>query len=636
MDILKKNHFIIVLFALFVGFPTITRAKDKIKVTPIVQDKCTENNSSHLEGYLGQKIDLCINHRIKKTDVNELVDQFKSRKETKLWKTEFWGKWVLSAIDAYIYTHDAELLSTIQQSVIGIIATQTADGYIGNYAPDSQLKGWDVWGRKYTLLGLLAYYDISGDKKALDASKKLADHLLSQVGPEKENIILTGSFRGMPSSSVLKPMVLLYRQTGEKRYLDFAKYIVNQWETKDGPLLISKALAGVAVGDRFPHPKSWWTWENGQKSYEMMSCYDGLLELYRVTGDASYLKSVEMAVQNIIDTEINVAGSGAAVECFYHGAQRQTDPTPHTMETCVTFTWMQLCENLLRLTANPMYADQIEKTTYNALMSSMKFDGSQIAKYTPLEGYRIEGENQCGTHINCCMANGPRAFVMLPKMAFMTSQNEISVNLYGQSSASLQLNAKNKVKIEQTSSYPETERIELNIQPEKPETFTISLRIPAWSTNTSLTVNGDRVENVKSGTYQKITREWKKEDKIVLKLDMTGRLLSLNGYQALMRGPVLLARDSRYDEGFVDEVAQIKNQDSSVQLSTSEVKPENVWMSFTAPLVVGVNLEGDAKLPKPIHFCDFASAGNTWNKDIRYKVWIKKTVSVMHTNYVGY
>ena len=633
---MKKNHIIIALAALFIGLPTLSSAKINSKVTPIIQDKCSENNSTHLDGYLGQKIDLCINQRIKKQDVKELVDQFKSRKEIKLWQTEFWGKWVLSAIDAYVYTHDAELLSIIKQSVSGIMATQTADGYIGNYAPDSQLKDWDIWGRKYTMLGLLAYYDISGDKKVLDASKKLADHLLSQVGPEKANIILTGLYRGMPSSSVLKPMVLLYRKTGEKRYLDFAKYIVAQWETKDGPLLISKALEGIDVGYRFPHPKSWWTWENGQKAYEMMSCYDGLLELYRVTGEPSYLKSVEMTVKNIIDTEINVAGSGAAVECFYHGAQRQTDPTPHTMETCVTFTWMQICENLLRLTANPMYADQIEKTAYNALMSSMKFDASQIAKYTPLEGYRIEGENQCGTHINCCNANGPRAFVMLPKLACMTSQNEISVNLYGQSSSELQLNDKNKVKIEQTTSYPETDEIALTIQPEIPENFTIALRIPSWSTNTSLTVNGVVVENVKSGMYQKITREWKKDDKIVLKLDLTGRLITLNGYQAIMRGPVLLARDSRYEDGFVDEVAQIKNQNNSVQLTTSVVKPENVWMSFTAPLVLGVNMEGDSKLPKPIHFCDFASAGNTWNKAIRYKVWIKKTVSVMHTNYVGY
>ncbi|MEI6753245.1 MAG: beta-L-arabinofuranosidase domain-containing protein [Paludibacter sp.] len=613
-------------------------AKVNSKVLPVIQDKLSENNSNstHLDGYLGQKIDLCISQRIKKQNVNELIIQFKTRTETKYWQTEFWGKWILSAMDAYRYNQDAELLKIIQNAVSGLLSTQTPDGYIGNYAPESQLTAWDVWGRKYTLLGLLDYYELTGDKKVLEAAKKLADHLLSQVGPGKKDIIRTGKYRGMPSSSILKPMVQLYKLTAEKRYLDFSNYIVGQWLTEGGSDLINKALAGINVADRFPKVTNWWSWENGQKAYEMMSCYDGLLDLYRLTGEPTYLKATEMAVQNIIDTEINVAGSGTAFECFYHGGQRQTEPTYHMMETCVTFTWMQICNNLLKLTANPLYADQIERTSYNALMASLKFDGSQIAKYSPLEGIRQEGEQQCGMHINCCNANGPRAFVLLPKMAVMSAANEITVNLYSQSSSNIQLNAKNKVNIVQTTSYPENENIEITVQPEKPETFTIALRIPAWSTTTTISVNGLKVDNVLPGKYQKITREWKKDDKISLNLDLSGRLISLNGYQAIMRGPILLARDTRYADGFIDEVAEIKAEKNSILLKNSTEKPENVWMSFSAPLVLGTDLEGEFAKAKQVHFCDFASAGNTWNNDTRYRAWIKQTLNVMNTNYVPY
>jgi len=638
----KLHHKVIFVLAFLISISTMILAKDNvtnnIKVESLIHDVISEikSNSIHLEGYLGQKIDLCINERIKKQDVNDLVVQFKTRNETRYWQTEFWGKWILSAIDAYQYNRDPELKTIIKDAVFGLLATQTKDGYIGNYGTDSQLKGWDIWGRKYTLLGLLSYYEMSGDKKVLAASCRLADHLLSQVGPGKADIVKTGKYRGMPSSSILKPMVLLYRQTGEKRYLDFAKYIVTQWQTPDAPNLINKALEGIAVADRFPENNNWWSWENGQKAYEMMSCYDGLLDLYRLTGEPSYLKAVEMAVQNIIDTEINVAGSGSAFECFYHGGQRQAVPTYHTMETCVTFTWMQICSNLLSLTSNPMYADQIEKTTFNALMASLKFDGSQIAKYSPLEGVRQEGEQQCGMHINCCNANGPRAFVMLPKIALMTAGNEIYVNLYSQSSSSVQLNPQNKVNIIQTTTYPETDKIEFSIQPEKPEVFTIALRIPSWSATTSVSVNGEVVENVKSGEYQRITREWKKDDNILLNLDMSGRLILLYGYQAIMRGPILLARDSRFNDGFVDETADVKVKNSSVLLKPSTDKPEHVWMSFTAPLVLGTDLEGEFKQPKQIHFCDFASAGNTWSRDMRYRVWIFKTLNVMNSVYTPY
>ncbi|MGV8092923.1 MAG: glycoside hydrolase family 127 protein [Mangrovibacterium sp.] len=627
----------ILFFVLFI-LSNHLQAKNNPKGVPVNQNRLLTNFSgiARMGGYLGSKIDLCIDQRIKKQDVQELIAPFKSRTETRLWQTEFWGKWILSAISAYEYNRDPELLKIIQEAVSGLLATQTPDGYIGNYTYKAQLQHWDIWGRKYTLLGLLAYYDISEDKKALDAARKLADYLLLQVGPGKADIVKTGNYRGMPSSSILEPMVLLYTHTGEQKYLDFAKYIVGQWETTDGPKLISKALEGVPVAERFPSPAIWWSWENGQKAYEMMSCYEGLLELYRITGEPTYLKSVEATVQHIIDTEINVAGSGTAFECFYHGAQRQTEPAYHTMETCVTFTWMKLCNNLLRLTSNPMYADQIEKTVYNALLSSMKYDGSQIAKYSPLEGRRQAGEEQCGMHINCCNGNGPRAFTLLPKIAIQSSLSEIYVNLYCQSSAVVPVNPKNNVILEQKTSYPESDEVEIVLQPDEPENFTLALRIPAWSNHTTIVVNGSSVKDIIAGSYKKISRVWQKGDKVILKLDLSGRLINLNGYQAILRGPVLLARDSRFADGFVDETAVVQHKDNLVELQPSIEKPEHVWMSFTVPLVLGTDLEGDFKKPRQVHFCDFASAGDTWDLESRYRVWIPKTLNVMNAEYRTY
>jgi uncharacterized protein len=607
-------------------------------VVNIVQDKIMSYSPAFfkIEGYLGDKINLVIEKRIKSQDVDYLVEPFRHKDETHLWQSEFWGKWILSAISSYDYNRDAEMLIVIRKSASELLATQMPSGYIGNYSDSAQLQQWDIWGRKYTLLGLLAYYDLTGDKTTLKASCSLADNLLTQVGPGKVNIIKTGNYRGMPSCSILEPMVYLYRRTGDKRYLDFAKYIVEQWETPEGPKLISKALAGIPVSERFPHPSVWWSYDNGQKAYEMMSCYEGLLELYRITGEPTYLKAVEMTVKNIIESEINIAGSGTAFECFYQGARYQTEPTYHTMETCVTMTWMKLCLNLLRLTENPLYADQIEKSTYNALMASTKGDGSQIAKYSPLGGIRHAGEDQCGMHINCCNANGPRAFLMLPRFSVMGVQNEIFINMYGQSESVIPLNPKNKVTIDQISDYPVSDKVEINISPEKSGSFTIAFRIPEWSGNSVMTINGTEVPVVIAGTYKKITRVWSKTDKVVLKMDLTGRLVTINGYQAILRGPVVLARDTRFGDGFIYESAVIKADTGKINLAESANKPSNVWMSFTAPLVLGTDLEGDFQNPRQINFCDFASAGNTWGEDSRYRVWIPTTLNVMKADYKAY
>jgi uncharacterized protein len=593
-------------------------------------------SSISINGYLGDKINLCISQRIKALDFDQFVEPFRHKDETRLWQGEFWGKLMLAAIASYDYNRDPEMLKKIGDAVKGLVDTQMPDGYIGNYSENARLQQWDVWCRKYTLLALLSYFDITGDKQSLKAAVRLADYTLTQLGQGKSDIVKTGNYRGMPSCSILEPIVYLYSRTNDKRYLDFAKYIANQWETPDGPQLISKALNGTPVSERFPQPKSWWSYENGQKAYEMMSCYDGLLELYKITGEENYLKAVEASVKNIIDTEINIAGSGSAFECWYKGSQYQTYPTYHMMETCVTFTWMKLCFNLLRVTGDSRYADQMEKTAYNALLASMKYDGSQIAKYSPLEGTRSEGEKQCGMNINCCNANGPRGFMLIPSFSYMTGKNEIYVNLYSQSKATFITDANNKVLINQTTAYPVSDNIEFVIQPEKPGSFTIALRIPSWSTKSVISVNGQEIPSVTQGAYYRITRTWNKNDKIDLKLEMTGKIVSINGYQAITRGPVVLARDARYKDGDIDETAVISRKNNLVELKTTEKKTDNIWMSFTTPMVLGTDLEGESKNPKQVNLCDFSSAGNTWSENSRYRVWIRQTLNVMNSDYKGY
>lgn len=587
-----------------------------------------------LAGHVGTRMDACIEHRVKAQDVDHLIEPFRHKTEDRRWQSEFWGKWVQGAIASYQYNQDPQLYAIIKKSVDELISTQLPNGYIGNYAPESQLQQWDVWGRKYSSLGLIAWYRISGEKPALEAACRIIDHLMTQVGPGLTSIVATGNYVGMPSSSVLEPVMYLYNLTRESRYLEFAKYIVAQWETPEGPQLISKALADVPVAGRFPHPETWFSRENGQKAYEMMSCYEGLLELYKVTHNPVYLSVVEKTVAHIMNEEINVAGSGSAFECWYGGKARQHIPCYHMMETCVTFTWMQLCNRLLEMTGNPLYADQIESSIYNALLASLKADASQIAKYSPLEGFRHEGEEQCGMHINCCNANGPRAFALIPQFAVQTVSDEVRVNYYGPTEAVVQLPRKNLLTLHQKTDYPVSDIIELTVRVKKSAQFPLSLRIPVWSKENSLTVNGEPQPSILAGSYITLDRLWNDGDKVILTLDLRGRLVEQNGAQAILRGPVVLARDSRFQDGFVDATSVIQNKDGHVTLTPAS-SPSFAWMSFTAPLVIGTDLEGNSK-PQSIHFCDFASAGNTWDKNERYRVWLPKTLNVIHSPYKPY
>lgn len=578
-------------------------------------------------GHLGQRLNECLERNVKTTDGIYLTDVFKSKAEKNTWQTEFWGKWMHSAVPLWIYSGDAALKANIDASVKNILSTQRTDGYIGNYTDEAQLGGpWDIWGRKYTILGLLHYYDGTGDKAALQGACRVADHLMTQVGPGLHDIYKVGAYHGMASCSVLEPIVWLYKRTHEQKYLDFAKYILSQMEDPaDSAKLITKAMDGVDVGSRFPFPKVWWTWENGMKAYEMMSCYQGLLEYYQITGDKRCLDAVVATVRNIIATEINVAGSGAACECWYHGGVRQTHPAYSMMETCVTTTWMRLCESLLRETGDSLYADQLERTLYNAYMSALAADGSTFSKYCPLDGMRGRGEDQCRMHTNCCIANGPRGFVALLESIVMADAANVCVNLYVPSTVTLSRGANGqKVTVSQTTEYPRDSVVTLTISPEAEAAFALKLRIPAWCKGASVAVNGQAAASAEPGKFLTLNRTWKAGDTVRLEFPMEGRAQELNHYLCLSRGPVLLARDTRFNDGIVSETVGAIDMSKPVALTPVAEAMPGRWLCFTANLTTGVNREiPEGNTPHAVHFCDFGSAGNTWKADSTARVWLE-------------
>lgn len=577
-----------------------------------------------LAGYIGGRIDGCIEKRVLGQSVDELVEPFKAQDETKgRWASEFWGKWIQGAVASYEYNHDPALLEKIKEGERKLIATQLDDGYIGDYDKEHQLHGWDVWGRKYTLLGLVKCYRLTGNKEALEAACKLLDYTISQIGPDSSTpIYKTGYYRGMPPLSILEPVTYLYDETGKPAYLQFAKLIAEQMNSPEGPMLIDKADTPVSQRFVLKPGDSWWSFDNGQKGYEMMSCYIGLLEMYRLTGNSQYLQVALTTWNHILREEINITGGACSLECWYGGHGKQTHPASHTMETCVTFTWMQFCERLLQITGDTKYVDQIERTMYNALMASMKHDNSQIVKYVPLEGFRREGEHQCDVHINCCNANAPRAFAMIPRVTYrVPNKDRIDINLYMPSQAILQI-GKRTFTLTQQTGYPASNEVKITVTPDKTTQANIALRIPGWTPNATVKVNGETMKGVASGEYYVINRQWNAGDEITLTMEMPAHLVSLNQSVAIERGPIVYARDSRFNDGFVDEVVTIPNKDGIIQMKTEE-NEKDMWITVSVPMVRGTYNDASTDT-RHIRLCDFASAGSTWDERIRYRVWLPK------------
>ena len=591
-----------------------------------------------LQGYVAERMSACLRNHVCATDPLALSAVFHAKGETYFWQSEFWGKYMHAAVPFADYLDDDALRARLARSVADLISTQEADGYIGNYAPGSRylLHNWDVWGTKYTLLGLLHQYDATKDAAALQAAERLCGRLMAEFGPGKKSLRRTGAFLGMPSCSVLEPVVWLYKRTQRPEYLAFAEYIRGELDAEDGARLIRDAA--IPVFKRVTDGQGWL--KSSLKAYEMMSCYQGLLELHDMTGDAALLQAALSTARSIAETEVNIVGGAASGEHWYDGAARETEVYNRPNETCVVTTWMRLCAKLHEKTGDAFWIDQLERTFYNIYLATLNRDGSEFSQYCPIAGTRARGEDHCKMHTNCCNANGPRGFLAYLRTFLVGRGDTLELNHYAAGDIAAVVPARGrKARFHVYTLYPETDKVEIRCLNDEPVDFALRLRIPGWCAQVGVRMpNGEvRTEGNPGGRakYLDVRRVWAAGDTLELAFEMPAVAHFKNDHVAFTRGPVVLARDLRFADGDIGEVLRPEfSASGSLQAEKTDAHGLTVrfdrvragngfWMAFAATLPTGCHSESTRDwLPESVGFCDFASAGNTWDRTSAYRVWL--------------
>ena len=581
-----------------------------------------------LRGPEGARMDRCVANNVAATDPLYLAECFSHRNETHYWQTEFWGKWMHSAVPFWTYTGDAALKAKIEAGVKAVLAAQLPDGYIGNYLEKDRCRhDWDVWGMKYTMLGLLHWYDATKDAEALAAARRVCDYLMTQF-PAKLPLRKSSEWNGLASCSVMEPVVWLYRRTGERKYLEFAKYALSELEDPaDSCKILSEAEKDVPVADR-----GIWTTNCvygvniAIKAYESMSCFQGILELYEATGERRLLDCAKATAANIVRTEINLAGGAASMERWYHGAERQARPYVSLQETCVQTTWLRLCAKLLALTGESRWADEMERTFLNAYLAALHKDDDVFAQYTPLAGWRAKGNDHCRMHTNCCNANGPRGFLAYMDGYLQAKDDTAYLNFYTCASAAIALpKGGERVSFDVYGQYPRGHAVDIRYTAGKPVAFTLALRHPGWCDRMTVELNGKKVETAAEDGYVRLARTWSDGDAVRVFFEMPCVPHVLDEHVAFTRGPVLLARDSRFNDGDLAELVKGSAMDLTKNVPCDEIRPAtlDMAMAFSLPLKMGPQTVGTVPgRPARVAFTDFASAGNTWQPGSYYRVWL--------------
>ena len=549
------------------------------------------------------------------------------------WRCEYWGKMMRGACLCYRATGDETLYGLLRETVRSLLDTQRDDGRISTYSASAQLTGWDLWGRKYVMTGLMHFLEICREeddrRKILSALVRHADAVTEETGPGKTNITETSNWwGGVNSCSILEPFMALYGLTKEERYLRFAEYILSTGGCRDGNLI------EIALENRIPpyeYPET--------KAYETISFFEGVLAYYQATGKEMYLRAVMNFFRAVEETDLTVIGCcGCTHEQFDHSALRQAEVSMNMMqETCVSVTWMRLCVRLLLMTGDSRYYARIERTGYNALygavnlhglpqydrQSRTSMDGLPFDSYSPLTGGRrgigIGGLKRFsfGGFYGCCACIASAGIALLPLTAVLQGEDGVYVNAMFSGRVSFRTADGKHAGLTAESRYPQEGSMRMTVETEGgPAAFALRLRIPEELRETEILVNGVRREDlIREKGYVCLNRRFSSGDVVEIRGEIPLIRETIGESDAFRYGCIVLARDEAKEPDF-DSPAGLPEGPVSWQM----IPPEEEE-------TVRIQIEREPDLP-PLLLTDYASCGRRWDREKnRVTVWMRRSTA---------
>lgn len=625
-----KHRLIFLLASAFIMDNAFTQGLKKIRPT----DDFLSPSCVAVKGLLGESIVLAENGRLRSLpgwNGGQLIKMFSKEQRknntTTDWYGEHGGKWLYSAALAANRTNDEALKDLLFKTADYLVSTQEADGYLGSYSTALRItnneskfhkRSWDTWTLSCMIMGLLEVDRYFPNTRYRDAASKIGALLLNTFGDGSKKITNYGTRYGYSATIVLEPVVELYKLTGDKRYLDFAQLIVKEVEDKDGLRLIASML----------NHRDLETIADG-KAYQIIWNLTGLAKLYEITGTPDYLKAVESAWKNIKAYHLTITGGpwggiGKHKECF--NTKGFWDPYGF-IETCSTMSWIQLNKELLHLSGEAKYAQEIERSAYNALLGAQFANGVDWSYHTFTNGKR-----HTANFTDCCPSSGIMALEELSPMVYSRRDEGIALNLFTSSDATITLNDQKTVRISQMTRYPFDGKITLKINSSQKSNFPLYIRIPEWASGTEIKIDGKKPgDEIIAGSYYKLDNTWDKENIVEINFPIELKLVEQSEFAivpqgtadiyrinwiALSRGPLIYATNGLIN-GEDREKAFHLDSKNAMKL----MKPVNSINGFA-----GQPYELTAPDVKPLIFLPFYEAGGRTTGTWRL-TWIQNKIN---------
>lgn len=488
-------------------------------------------------------------------------------------------KIIQGAAYALYHTPDKELEEKIDSIIDRIVAAQQADGYLFTYwIINDPTQRWQNLERKHELYcaghmfeAAVAYYQVTGKRKFLDAAIRFADHIDSIFGPQKRLAV--------PGHEEIElALYQLYKATGEKRYLDLCTFFVD--ERGDPKRMVVEKITPPDKDPNANTPNRWRPPSYMQDHLPVTQqfyavghavragyLYSAMADLAIETKEPKYLPAMDSIWNDIVSKKIYITG-GVGTRQFHDegfGAAYLLPNDGAYCETCSSIALNFWNRRMNHLHADSKYADLVELTMYNSVISGISLSGDKTFYTNPLEsnGNRMRYD---WSNPPCCPTNMVRFLPEIGSVIYGKTNNAIYINQFIGSETKITL-ADKEIALTQKTDYPWDGKITIELNPESKASFALYIRIPGWAQGELLPgglyhylddatppekklilkVNGEKIPEpeLKMG-YAVIDKKWEKGDIVELELPMTVRMIAANnrieddrGKVVLMRGPMV-------------------------------------------------------------------------------------------------
>ena len=482
---------------------------------------------------------------------------------------------------------DAKLEAYIDSVLVIVKAAQEPDGYLYTSRTMNPKHPHEWAGTKrrelvedlshefynlgHMVEGAIAHYQATGKRNFLDIAIAYADCVCREIGDGEDQVVR------VPGHQIAEmALAKLYLVTGEKKYLDQAKFFLDKrgyttrtdaYSQAHQPVLEQDEAVGHAVRAAY--------------------MYAGMADVAALTGDQGYIDAIDAIWDNIVTKKLYITGGiGATSNGEAFGKNYELPNMSAYCETCAAIGNVYVNHRLFLLHGESKYYDVLERTLYNGLISGVSLDGGGFFYPNPLESIG-QHQRQPWFGCACCPSNICRFIPSLPGYIYATKGADVYVNLFMSNTSNLNVNGK-KVSLSQETRYPWNGDIAITVDNNKAGQWTMKVRVPGWVRGQvvpsnlyeytdgkrlgySISVNGEKVEGELVNGYFCIDRKWKKGDVVRVHFDMEARTVKANyrveadrGRISVERGPIVYCAE--WPDNDFDVLSILMNREPEFEL----------------------------------------------------------------------